>query len=595
MWLSGGVIFAQIMSTQSLSGKYFFRHVSLGASSKAAIVDPRSLLGTITFDGAGHYSFSGQEVEGASAATAQTGSGAYSVDSAGFVTMDSPLRAGDQVNARIGPEALVGSSTEAADGSFDMLVAIPAPTGGNARLSGAYWTVTLEFPGGSAANARNTFFGMAVGALGLIPGFSASGHAANLFEGVIQVQQMSGATSSMDNDGSGSISFGAADPSALVSGSRTLYESADGNVILGGSPDSHDILIGVQAAANTTNATWNGSYWGAGLRYDLVDVDVESYAGAATARGTGTLTWSKRLKTLTAGTLDFTGVNMYSLQTNGSAAVNLDEAGLGAGSTAFVASDLSEQNAYEIYFGAAMPTLSGSGVFLNPQGVVNAASLAPAGNPIAPGEFISLFGSGLAKSSGTAAPPYPSTFNGVTVLINGKAAPLYYVSATQINCLVPYATVGPTATVVVQNGATNSNTVTVPVAATAPGIYSLDQSGTGLGAVLHADYSVVTAAKPAAPGETVLVFLTGMGAVTPPVADGTAGKSSPLSLIDASPLSVLVAGQTANIVFSGLAPGYPGLYQLNITLPSFFVSPGNLPLALESPNAFHDQVQIPIL
>jgi uncharacterized protein (TIGR03437 family) len=133
------------------------------------------------------------------------------------------------------------------------------------------------------------------------------------------------------------------------------------------------------------------------------------------------------------------------------------------------------------------------------------------------------------------------------------------------------------------------------VAATAPGIYSLDQSGTGLGAVLHADYSVVTAAKPASPGETVLVFLTGMGTVTPPVADGTAGKSSPLSLIDASPLSVLVAGQPANIVFSGLAPGFPGLYQLNITLPSFFVSPGNLPVALESPNAYHDQVQIPIL
>jgi uncharacterized protein (TIGR03437 family) len=365
-------------------------------------------------------------------------------------------------------------------------------------------------------------------------------------------------------------------------------------VVLGGSPGSHDILIGVQAAANTTNATWNGSYWGAGLRYDLVDTDVESFAGAATARGTGTLTWSKRLKTLTAGTLDFTGVNQYALQADGSATVDLDQAGLGVGASAFVASDLSEQNAYDIYFAAAAPKLSGSGVFLNPQGVVNAASLAPAGNPISPGEFITLFGTGLAKSSGTASPPYPLSFNNVTVLINGKAAPVYYVSATQINCLVPYATAGATATVVVQNAGTNSNTVTVPVAATAPGIYSLDQSGTGLAAILHANYSVVTADNPASPGETVAVYLTGMGAVTPPVADGTAGKVSPLSQVDAAPLSVLVGGQAATIQFSGLAPGYPGLYQLNITLPAVFVSPGNLPLALESPNAFHDQVQIPI-
>jgi uncharacterized protein (TIGR03437 family) len=97
----------------------------------------------------------------------------------------------------------------------------------------------------------------------------------------------------------------------------------------------------------------------------------------------------------------------------------------------------------------------------------------------------------------------------------------------------------------------------VSVAATARGIYSLDQSGTGMGAVLHANYSVVTAAAPAARGETVLVFLTGMGAVSPPIADGTAGKSGPLRLTNASPLSVLVAGQPANIVFNGLAPGLP--------------------------------------
>jgi uncharacterized protein (TIGR03437 family) len=230
-------------------------------------------------------------------------------------------------------------------------------------------------------------------------------------------------------------------------------------------------------------------------------------------------------------------------------------------------------------------------VFLNPQGVTSAASFTPAGSPIAPGEFIALFGSGLAKGNETAVPPYPSSLNGVSVLINNAAAPIYFVSATQIDCLVPYGTQGPTATVVVQNG-TNSNTVTVPVAETAPGIFSLDQSGTGEAAILHADYSLVNTAKPAAPGETVLIFLTGMGAVTPPVADGTAGGSNPLSTINASPLTVFVAGEKAQVLFSGLAPGFPGLYQLNVTLPPFFNSTGSLPMAIETPNAFHDQVDI---
>ena len=120
-----------------------------------------------------------------------------------------------------------------------------------------------------------------------------------------------------------------------------------------------------------------------------------------------------------------------------------------------------------------MPALTGGGVFVNPQGVLNAAGFAPAGNPISPGEFIAIFGSGFVTTSRTATPPYPPTLGGVTVQINGKPAPLYFVSATQINALVPYSTQGPTATIVVQ-GVASSNTATVPVAATAPGIFTLD-------------------------------------------------------------------------------------------------------------------------
>ena len=71
-----------------------------------------------------------------------------------------------------------------------------------------------------------------------------------------------------------------------------------------------------------------------------------------------------------------------------------------------------DPSAYEIYFGVQAPAPAGTGVFLNPLGVVNAASSAPAGNPISPGEFVTLYGTGLAKSNQTATPPYPLTLNG---------------------------------------------------------------------------------------------------------------------------------------------------------------------------------------
>ena len=179
--------------------------------------------------------------------------------------------------------------------------------------------------------------------------------------------------------------------------------------------------------------------------------------------------------------------------------------------------------------------------------------------------------------------------------VNGKASPIYFVSPGQINFLVPYATTGATATIVVQNSGANSNTVTVPLAATSPGVYSLDQSGSGPGAILHADFSLVNAGNPAAAGETVLIYVTGMGTVTPNVADGTAGTITTLYKSNAE-VTVLVAGKAASVSFNGLAPGFPGLYQLNVTLPAPLPlgASGSLPLALQTNNAYHDQVDIPI-
>ncbi|MGA3019656.1 MAG: IPT/TIG domain-containing protein, partial [Bryobacteraceae bacterium] len=557
-------------------------------------------LGTMTFTGNGNYSYSAQQVVGAAAATSQTGSGTYSVDPAGFVSLDSPLRSGDKINARFGPSMVVGSTTESSDNTYDLFAAIQAPTTSvAATLPGAYWAVSLELPGGVYTNARSTQFNLTSTVQGQFSAVTVNGHAANLSSGLPTTQQVSNATYTMGPDGTGSFSFGAASNAQLLSGGRTVYVSADGNILLGGNTaaGSHDFLFAVKSLSGATNATWNADYFGAGLRVDPNDPGQPvalGYAAAVSARGVTYLTWTKRFKEVGAGAYDFTGCNDYSLTADGSGAANLssDSVALGAGGKAFDGVVLSSSDpGFEIFFGVQMASLSGTGVFLNPQRVLNGAGYAPAGNPIAPGEFVSLFGTGLAPSPKAGLAPYPFTLNGVTVLINGKQAPIQFVSTTQINALVPYSTQGPTATIVVQNGTASSNTVTVPVAVTAPGVFALDQSGTGAGAVLHLNGSVVNASSPATPGEIVEVFLTGMGAVTPSVADGAIPGASN---INATPLSVYVADVSVTPSYAGMAPGYPGLYQMNITIPLTISTTGPVPLAINAPNAFHDQVSVAV-
>jgi len=600
--LTAGTISAQTLTNQSLSGKYFFRHVSVGTDSSGNLTDARSLIGTMTFDGAGNYSYTGQQVIGSGTATTLSNSGKYTVDPAGFVTMDNPQRSGAKINARLGSSMLAGSTTETTDNTFDLFGAVLAPTAAvGGTLAGPYYAVTLEFPGATTANARNTFFSLSSSTQGQFAAITVNGHAANLGNGGAPTsQQVTAAAYTMGSDGTGSFNFGAASTAQLLSGTKTVYLSADGNVLLGGSTatGSHDFFIAVKALTGATNTTWNGDFWGAGLRSD--PTEAISWAGAVSARGLGNLTWAERYKQLGQGTYDLTQVNTYSLTADGSgtysaAQTALGSLALGAGGKAYVASSVStnDQNGYEIYFGAQMNALSGTGVFLNPQRVLNAASYAPAGNPIAPGEFIALFGTGMAVSTKTATPPYPLTFNGVTVLINGKQAPLYYVSATQINALVPYSTQGPTATVVVQNGSTNSNTVTVPVAATAPGIFSLDWSGTGAGAVEHTNFSVVNAASPASRGETVLLFLSGLGTVTPTVNDGYPSNANNLSYTDAKP-TVFVGDVQVTPMYSVLHAVFPGLYQVAVTIPTTLSATGNVPIAVIIGNAYHDQVTVAI-
>ena len=112
-----------------------------------------------------------------------------------------------------------------------------------------------------------------------------------------------------------------------------------------------------------------------------------------------------------------------------------------------------------------------------------------------------------------------------------------------------------------------------------PGIFSKNQKGFGQGIITKGNTKTLAeAGTPAEAGEVVVIYCTGLGAVMPAVAAGTAAPASPLSET-AEEVTVAIGGQAAEVLFSGLTPGFAGLYQVNVKVPSG-VTGGAVPVAL---------------
>lgn len=586
------------LTNASVSGRYFFRQLDFSTDAQGNITRSVGSLGTLQFDGAGRFTVDGFQTVDAQGATSLTGTGVYGVNASGTMTLSNPQRNDFMISARFGTEAILGSTTESADNTFDLFAAIPAPvtTQGVASLSGNYSVATFELQNGLTAGARSSLFGMQSSGTGFIGHIVATGHAANLSNGAILTQNVDGAAYAIGSDGAGTISFGGS--SLLVSGTKNVYVSQSGNVFLGGSPygGAQDFFIGVRQFVGTApGASLTGLYWTAGLRLDLNvrGISTAAYAGSMRAAGAGSpaVTSQRYHQIGLSPGFDVTLANTPALNKDGSFAFALETLDLGLGGNSWVAAGLSSMDAggYSIDIGIRAASLAGMGVYFNPQGVLNAASLSPVGAAVAPGEFVSIFGSGLAAAASGASPPYPFTLGGVSVTVNGLQAPLAYVSPNQLNVLIPYAVTGGSATIAVTNAGAISNSVALPLQKTAPGVFSGDGSGAGAGAITHANGSLVTAANPARRGETVVVYLAGLGVLTTPVADGMAGSG-----IVANAVSVSVAGQPLALGYAGLAPSFPGLYQLNVTIPANLVGSGALPLAVRTVDALHCQVDLPV-
>jgi len=598
---------AQVSSDEALTGKYFFRQVALltaattAAGTAASISQTESASGTLSFDGFGSFTVLGVQLTGISPSTTLSGTGTYTVSPGGFVTMTNPLLPGVTVNARVGQDGvLVGSSTEAGPNTFDLLIAIQGAANpmSDRALTGPYWVSSLEFPNGGVADVRDTNFELTFNGQGGIADGTVTGQANNLGNTLL-TQSVTSMSYALQIDGSGTMTFPAAagltSTTQLIEGVETIYATEDGSYFIGGStaPGGHGLMVGVRAWAggstnSASNASWTGFYFGAGMRYDTSTATLSAVTASVNPTSQGAV-WERRTRESGNGVFDTTPLLTYSLNPDGSGTYTSTQGHVDLASTALVFSssgvDVASSTAYELYFGASVIAQSGPGPFLQPLGVFNAASYAPPGFPVSPGGFVALFGNGLAPATAEAGIPFPTILENVQVTVNGIPAPLYLVSPTQIDAVVPYGVTGSTATfVVIDNaappaGEIQSNPVTVPLAATAPGVFSLTANGLGSGAILHGNYSVVTQASPAVPLEIVQVYLTGLGAVNPAVPNGTAAPSGALVT---APVSVFVGGiQVPSIRFQGLSPGSASLYQLNIQIPSN-VGPGPQPLEVQT-------------
>ncbi len=220
------------------------------------------------------------------------------------------------------------------------------------------------------------------------------------------------------------------------------------------------------------------------------------------------------------------------------------------------------------------PKLSPGGTLNNFNPVVGA--------PLSPGSIVQVYGAGLGfESVSPGIVPLPTTFDNTAALIGQSAgfAPLYFLSSGQINLQIPYDVLTSQSpqqvpiTVQVNNAITQPLTLSIVPAA--PGVLSANdgptapdvQNGAHIIAQHSADGSLVTAASPAKPGEYLVMYLVGMGAVNPTVASGSVTPVSPLSNVISQPM-VTVGGNASTVLFAGLTPGFVGLYQIDFQVPA---------------------------
>ena len=189
------------------------------------------------------------------------------------------------------------------------------------------------------------------------------------------------------------------------------------------------------------------------------------------------------------------------------------------------------------------------------------------GDYVSPGEIVSIFGNDLAIGTQSAAAyPLPQSLQGTTVTIGGATAPLYLVAPDHINLQAPTSLAPGVTTLVVNQSGQPAASRTVDVIATAAGIFTADGTGSAPLVVHASDFALVTAQNPAHAGEYLTVFCTGLGATTPTIPAGTAAPPAPVAT--QGNIELVLNSRLIIPTYTGLAPGFAGLYQIDFQVPA---------------------------
>jgi uncharacterized protein (TIGR03437 family) len=255
----------------------------------------------------------------------------------------------------------------------------------------------------------------------------------------------------------------------------------------------------------------------------------------------------------------------------------------------------------EIPFTRTVDYLTGSGTVLNlttsgftvlagnydapvaPPAIATVVNAADGAKPVAPGGLISIYGTNMAPTNmATSQMPLPTALSQSCLVVNGILAPLLFVSNTQINAQLP-ARVAGNATMTIHTPGGVSDNYNFSASPTAPSVFQsvAPSSSARLATVVRASNGeLVTPTNPVHIDDTLVIYLTGLGATSPAVEDGMPAPSSPLATAMMQPL-VSIGGKPLNVYWAGLVPGYVGLYQINVTVP-FGVPQGlDMPLVIE--------------
>jgi uncharacterized protein (TIGR03437 family) len=602
-----------------LNGTYYFRQVIWAVEDEYGDVgEALAVYGTISFNGSGQYTVGNvTELDSNSGAgtIAQGTTGSYAISASGYGFLDS-LVTSDEVYGLVSNGILVASSTENTSCQAgnnpcynDLFIAVPVPSPvlTNSALQGTYAMANMDLTNDVLAGQEGAegvlynsaaVFQITPNGNGNIPGFTANGYIAG-----------NGSTETSESVPSASYNFsnGAAvwnlqnasslATNVLIAGQKYLYVSPDGNFVFGGSPQGFDMIVGVRTSTGgTTNVT--GLYYQAGGLVNNFPLASNGYADLQTFYGSydifdsqGDVLVHQRLddalNNLSDGSaIDFTYEDNIS-PTNGVLAdsindymfANSGEVGIGYPTL------LTEGGYLGVTVLLQAPSFSGSGTYIYPTGVVNAGSSAPFTAQLAPGELISIYGTNLASTTLTNL-SLPSSLGGVTVTINGQQAPIASVGPGQINATVPIGlSPGSIASIQVNNNGALSNVVTNFIGATQPGVFN---SVSAEPAIQHgANYSMVTSSSPAQPGETILLYLTGLGQLT------SLGNSTNTFEVYFAPANGSSSEVQGTVSFSGSQSPIGGGYQMNVVVPTSLTSQDYI-LDIYGPDSENYEVLLPV-